>query len=95
MNSKIRKVSVMGFRRGFGTLTVLTAAPATPSVACKHNEAELSDSSKSWQDEVRTRRAPALIHGGIAAVDMVFWIKPWAHDRLLTARTNLNPRASI
>jgi putative membrane protein len=24
----------------------------------------------------------ALIHGGIAAVEMFFWTKPWAHDRL-------------
>jgi hypothetical protein len=46
----------MQFRRAFGTLVALTAALVC-SVACKHNEAELSASTKSWQDEVRTRRA--------------------------------------
>src|SRR5258708_8196591 len=46
----------MRFRLAFGTLAALTAALVC-SVACKHNEAELSVSSKSWQDEVRTRQA--------------------------------------
>ena len=46
----------MQFRRAFGALAALTAALVC-SVACKHNEAELSASTKSWQDEVRTRRA--------------------------------------
>ena len=46
----------MRFRRAFGTLAALSAALVC-SVACKHNEAELSVSTKSWQDEVRARRA--------------------------------------
>ncbi len=46
----------MRLLRAFGTLAALTAALAC-SVACKHNEAELSASTKPWQDEVRTRRA--------------------------------------
>ncbi len=37
----------MQFRRAFGTLAALTAALVC-SVACKHNEAELSASTKSW-----------------------------------------------
>lgn len=43
----------MRFRRAFGTFAALTA-PLVCSVACKHNEAV---STKSWQDEVQTRRA--------------------------------------
>lgn len=46
----------MRFRRAFATLAVLTAA-LVGSVACQHNQAELSTTTKSWQDEVRTRRA--------------------------------------
>jgi hypothetical protein len=46
----------MRFLRAFGTLAGLTAALVC-SVACKHNEAKLSVSAKSWQDEVQTRRA--------------------------------------
>ena len=46
----------MRFRLAFGTLAALTAALVC-SVACKHNEAELSVSAKFWQDEVQTRRA--------------------------------------
>jgi mono/diheme cytochrome c family protein len=46
----------MRFLRAFGTLATLTAALVC-CVASKHNEAGLSASTKSWQDEVRTRRA--------------------------------------
>ena len=41
----------MQFLRAFGTLAALTAALVC-SVACKH-----AVSTKSWQNEVRTRRA--------------------------------------
>ena len=46
----------MQCRRAFGALSALTAVLAC-SVTCKHNEAEPSVSTKSWQDEVQTRRA--------------------------------------
>src|SRR5713226_1853424 len=46
----------MRFLRASGALAGLTAALVC-SVACKHNEAELSVSAKFWQDEVQTRRA--------------------------------------
>jgi hypothetical protein len=46
----------MQFRRAFGILATLTAA-LVYSVACRHNEAELSASTESWRDEVKTRRA--------------------------------------
>jgi hypothetical protein len=46
----------MRFCLAFGALSALTAALLC-SVACKHNDAESAASSKSWQDEVRTRRA--------------------------------------
>src|ERR1017187_4763353 len=46
----------MRFRRAFGTSAALTAALVC-SVACKHNEAELSVPTQSWQNEGRTRRA--------------------------------------
>lgn len=44
----------MRFRRASGTFAALIAALVC-SVAGKHNEAV---STKSWQDEVQTRRAP-------------------------------------
>jgi hypothetical protein len=46
----------MQFRRAFGISATLTAALVC-GVACRHNEAGLSVSTKSWQDEVQTRRA--------------------------------------
>jgi mono/diheme cytochrome c family protein len=46
----------MRFRRAFGRLATLTAVLVCV-VACKHNEAEPSVSTKFWQGEVRTRRA--------------------------------------
>jgi hypothetical protein len=46
----------MRFHRAFGTLAALTAALVC-SVACKHNNAEQSVSTKTWQYEVQTRRA--------------------------------------
>jgi hypothetical protein len=46
----------MRFCRAFGTLGTLTVV-LVGSIACKHNEAELSVPTKPWQDEVRTRRA--------------------------------------
>src|SRR5882762_1280548 len=63
----------MRFRLAFGALAALTAALVC-SVACKHNQAELSVSTKSWQDEVRTRRAQiekvkAENSAGFAAMD--------------------------
>lgn len=46
----------MEVRRTFEILATLTAALVC-SVACKHNEAERSVSSRSWQHDVQTRRA--------------------------------------
>jgi len=46
----------MRFCLAFGALSALTAALRC-SVACKQKDAESAASSKSWQDEVRTRRA--------------------------------------
>jgi hypothetical protein len=46
----------MRFSRAFVTLAALTAVLVC-SVSCKHNEAEPSASTKSWQDEAQTRRA--------------------------------------
>jgi hypothetical protein len=46
----------MQLRRVFVVLTALTAVWVF-SVACRHNAAERSASTESWQDEVQTRRA--------------------------------------
>lgn len=46
----------MRFHRAFGTLAALTAALVC-IVACRHNDPKLLVSTKSWQDEVQTRRA--------------------------------------
>src|SRR5271156_4157218 len=46
----------MRFRHAFGRLVAVTAAVVF-SVGCNHRDAEPSVSTKSWQDEVRTRRA--------------------------------------
>src|ERR1035438_10483416 len=46
----------MRFRRAFGSVALLTAF-LVGNIAGKRNQAELSVPTRSWQDEVRTRRA--------------------------------------